>query len=181
MVAYKRPIELMVSCGLFLRQTNPNWDLRIMHDGKPPRQVEEIMNLFGDERIKFEYSKERNGFWGHINRKSMLEQLQCEDTDFVLMSNDDNILVPNFIEQMLGVFSDNVGMVFCDMLHNYANYEYKTTRMQVGFIDMGSFMTPTICWFLTQLNAFELLSTYFAFASANWLKMKMVQFWTYGN
>ncbi len=51
----------------------------------------------------------------------------------------------------------------------------------MAHVDMGSFMTPTICWFLTQLNAFELLSTYFAFASANWLKMKMVQFWTYGN
>lgn len=51
----------------------------------------------------------------------------------------------------------------------------------MAHMDMSSFMTPTICWFLSQLHALELLSTYFAFASANWLKMKMVQFWTYGN
>ena len=140
MVAYKRPIELMVSCGLFLRQTNPNWDLRIMHDGFPPKQVSEIMNLFGDERIHFEYSKERNGFWGHINRKSMLEELECEDTDFVLMTNDDNIIVPSFVEQMLGVVTEKTGLVMCDMLHSYANYEYKTTRLQVGFVDMASFI-----------------------------------------
>ena len=140
MVAYRRPIELMVSCGLFLRQTNPNWDLRIMHDGFPPKQVSEIMNLFGDERIKFEYSKERNGFWGHINRKSMLEELECEDTDFVLFTNDDNIIVPAFVEQMLGVVTENTGFVFCDMIHNYANYEYKTSAIQVGYIDMASFI-----------------------------------------
>lgn len=48
-------------------------------------------------------------------------------------------------------------------------------------VDTSAFMTPTICWFLTQLNAFGLLSAYFAFISANWLKSKMVQFWTYNN
>jgi len=48
-------------------------------------------------------------------------------------------------------------------------------------VNMSSFMTPTMCYFLTQLNAFGLLSAYFAFISANWLKSKMVQFWTYGN
>ena len=51
----------------------------------------------------------------------------------------------------------------------------------MAHIDMSSFMTPTICWFFAQLHAFDLLATYFAFMSANWLKMKMVQFWTYGN
>lgn len=48
-------------------------------------------------------------------------------------------------------------------------------------VDTSAFMTPTICWFLNSLNAFGLLSAYFAFISANWLKSKMVQFWTYNN
>lgn len=51
----------------------------------------------------------------------------------------------------------------------------------ISNVDTSSFMTPTICFFLNQLNAFGLLSTYFAFISANWLKSKMVQFWTNGN
>ncbi|WP_263833718.1 hypothetical protein [Sulfurospirillum oryzae] len=51
----------------------------------------------------------------------------------------------------------------------------------LNHVDVSSFMTPTICWFLMKLKAFSLLSTYFAFMSANWLKRKMVQFWTYGN
>ena len=70
----------------------------------------------------------------------MLEELQCEDTDFVLMTNDDNIVVPNFVEQMLGVVTEKTGFIFCDMIHNYTNYEYKTSAIQVGFIDMGAFI-----------------------------------------
>jgi hypothetical protein len=140
MVAYRRPIELMTSCGLFLRQTNPNWDLKIIHDGVPPKQVSDIMNLFGDERIKFNYSKTRNSFWGHPNRKKMLEDLVCEDTDFVLMTNDDNIIVPNFIEQMLGVTTEKTGFVMCDMVHSYCFYDYFKTQLKVGFIDMGAFI-----------------------------------------
>ncbi len=51
----------------------------------------------------------------------------------------------------------------------------------IANVDTSSFMTPTICFFLTKLHAFALLSSYFAFASANWLKAKTVQFWTSGN
>ncbi len=48
-------------------------------------------------------------------------------------------------------------------------------------VNTSAFMTPTICFFLNQLDAFGLLGAYFAFMSANWLKAKMVQFWTSGN
>lgn len=51
----------------------------------------------------------------------------------------------------------------------------------MSHIDMSSFMTPTICFFLTKFGAFDALGAFFAFLSANWLKSKMVQFWTYGN
>ena len=47
--------------------------------------------------------------------------------------------------------------------------------------NFSSFMTPTICFFFTKLKAFEILSTYFAFISANWIKTKVVNFWTYGS
>ena len=51
----------------------------------------------------------------------------------------------------------------------------------MSYINTSSFITPTICYFYTNLHAFSLLSSYFAFASANWLKAKTVQFWTSGN
>lgn len=140
MVAYNRPIELMNSCCLFIRQTNPSWDLRIMHDGVPPKNIIDMMGLFIDKRINFCHSKVRNELWGHPNRKTMLEELKCEDTDFVLITNDDNIIVPAFVEQMLGVVKENTGIVMCDTIHSYKNYEYTTTHMAVGYIDMGAFI-----------------------------------------
>lgn len=86
----------------------------------------------------------------------------------------------DFLVKLLGkkgaklVFFTAYTALLIEVLTGVANFA-------MSHINMSSFMTPTICWFLTQLNAFELLSTYFAFASANWLKMKIVQFWTYGN
>lgn len=47
--------------------------------------------------------------------------------------------------------------------------------------DFSSFMTPTICYFFTQLDVANLLSTFFAVVSANWLKAKIVQFWTFNS
>ena len=51
----------------------------------------------------------------------------------------------------------------------------------MAHIDMSSFMTPTICYFFTQFKVPTLLATYFSLMSANWLKAKVVQFWTYNN
>jgi len=48
----------------------------------------------------------------------------------------------------------------------------------MSHISSSSFMTPTICWFFTKLKAFDLLATYFSFMSANWLKSKIIQYWT---
>lgn len=44
--------------------------------------------------------------------------------------------------------------------------------------NISSFMTPTMCFFLNQLNAFGLLGAYFAFKSSNWLKSMIVKYWT---
>lgn len=45
-------------------------------------------------------------------------------------------------------------------------------------VDTSSFMTPTICWFFNELNVFGLLSAYFGFMSVNWLKSKVIQYWS---
>ncbi|AFL68273.1 hypothetical protein [Sulfurospirillum barnesii] len=55
------------------------------------------------------------------------------------------------------------------------------SQFAFNHFDTNDFMTPTICWFFTQLGAFNILGAYISFISANWLKRKMVHFWTYGN
>lgn len=70
----------------------------------------------------------------------------------------------------LAVFSLYTGMliVFLTGVFNFA----------MSHINMSSFMTPTICWFLTQFRFSEILGAYFSFMSANWLKSKIIQYWT---
>lgn len=48
----------------------------------------------------------------------------------------------------------------------------------IQYTDFNSWMTPTICYFLTRLKVDILLSSFIAFASANWLKSKVVDYWT---
>ena len=138
-VAYNRPIELMELCICFLRQTNPNWELTIMYDGVVPKQISDIMGLFGDERIHFMHSPTRNGNYGHPNRKTMLEGLQCDSNDFVLMTNDDNVYVPIFVDVMLGA-TESAGVVMCNTLHSYTKYLPHISELRECGIDMGAFI-----------------------------------------
>ena len=48
-----------------------------------------------------------------------------------------------------------------------------------NYTDFSSWMTPTICYFLTRLQADFLISSAIAFASANWLKAKVANYWTH--
>jgi len=51
-------------------------------------------------------------------------------------------------------------------------------ELVVSYTDFTSWITPTICYFLTRLKADILISSAIAFASANWLKSKVSNYWT---
>jgi hypothetical protein len=138
--AFRRPIETRRLVYDFLCQTNKDWNLRIIHDGPPPEGLDKFVSSLGDPRIEFDYTKKINGFWGHPNRAMMLQETKGEADDYVLITNDDNQYVPLFIKMMLEVCSSNVGLVFCNTVHNYFNYDVLHTRLKVGCIDMGSFI-----------------------------------------
>lgn len=139
-VAYDRPIQMMNLCGMFLIQNNPNWDLTLMYDGYPPKQVHDIMSLFADERIHFTHSGSRNGKWGHPNRKAMIQSLEPDADSYVLITNDDNMYVPIFVDAMLSACKSDVGMVFCDTLHSYTGFTHTKSQLKENFIDMGAFI-----------------------------------------
>jgi len=143
-VAYKRVIPLRILIDSFLNQTDPRWRLYIIHDGPAPDDVRAVTNQYNDQRIRFEESEQRNGYWGHPNRRKMLEKLVFNRTDYLLMTNDDNYYVPRFVEMMLSRTKnglDKTGMVYCDTVHNYSNYDVLKTKMKTGSVDMGSFIT----------------------------------------
>lgn len=139
-VAYERPMPLRILCDCFLVQTNPNWELHIIHDGLASAEVRQSMREGLDERITFSESKTKYGNYGHPNRKAMLQSVKAEEGDFILITNDDNYYVPKFVEYMLGACVANVGMVYCDTLHSYLHYGVHHSELKEEGIDMGAFI-----------------------------------------
>ena len=139
-VAYNRPIQLRTLIDCFLVQTDPRWNLHIVYDGPAPDIIQEIMGLYEDNRINFYCSQKRNGCYGHPNRRKALEKLKGDDSDFVLLTNDDNYYVPVFVEQMLQAATRTVGIVSCNTVHSHFQYKVHESRLIENGIDMGAFI-----------------------------------------
>ena len=139
-VAYQRPKEIKVLISSFIVQTNKNWQMYIIHDGPTPQEITDVVTEFNDERLILCESKVRKGKWGHPNRKMMLDKIPCEPEDLILLTNDDNYYVTTFVDKMLTGMTKAVGMVYCDMLTNYYDYDVVHCVPKVNRIDMGAFV-----------------------------------------
>jgi hypothetical protein len=139
-VAYERPVQLVNLIGCFIVQTNPNWELYIIYDGEVPESILKAKAVHQDKRVFFTNSPERNGNWGHPNRRDALDSLPGEDVDYVLITNDDNYYVPTFVDQMLRNCNQSIGMVYCDTIHSYAHHNLTQSVPVEGGIDMGAFI-----------------------------------------
>ncbi len=139
-VAYQRPKEIKLLISSFIVQTNPAWKMYIIHDGPTPKEITDIVTEFHDDRLILCESKVRKGKWGHPNRKMMLDKIPCEPDDPILLTNDDNFYVRTFVDKMLTVMTKAVGMVYCDMMTNYYDYDVVHCVPKVNRIDMGAFV-----------------------------------------
>jgi glycosyltransferase involved in cell wall biosynthesis len=137
--AYKRAIPLRILIDSFLVQTNPNWMLYVIHDGKMPTDVLGIIKQYNDERISFEYTKTRTAHSGFINRDMMIKKTVGADEDFVMSTNDDNYYPPTFVDEMLKLITPTAGIIYCNMIHSHFGYTVLSTILQVYYIDLGAF------------------------------------------
>jgi hypothetical protein len=139
-VAYHRAIPLRMLIDCFLIQTNPHWQMYIVHDGNAPQDVKDVVSSYDDHRITFIETPKRAGIWGHENRQWALREMPRNDIDYVLITNDDNYYVPTFVERFLEKCQKDVGFVYCNTVHSYMDYDVLQTRIKEGMIDMGSFI-----------------------------------------
>jgi len=138
---FGRAIHLRRLVDCFYLQTNTNWRLHVIHDGPAAADVIAVMSTYRDERIFFECTPKVNGYWGHPNRDIILRKLVLNHSDYVLITNDDNIYVPTFVESFLKKCKNpRVGFVYCDTLHSYLGYDVMKTELKENHIDMGSFI-----------------------------------------
>jgi glycosyltransferase involved in cell wall biosynthesis len=125
-----------------LSQTHKNIEIYIHHDGPIddttiPDKFEQI-----DSRIKFIVLPEQKKTWGFYDRRNiaLIEPL----SDWVVFTNDDNYYTPNFSSTVLvALASNNSEMAFCNMVHSHHNYKVLDSIVEVGRIDMGSFISSS--------------------------------------
>ena len=146
MVAYERYEELEIAIRCFRLQSNPNWVLHIVYDGKAPERIVDIITPYmpggnkEDGRVHFYESPERYQKYGHPNRRSMLQAIECDPNDFILMTNDDNYYVPKYVEYMLKAVDNRTGIVYCNTVHSHFEYNLNSSELRENAIDMGAFM-----------------------------------------
>jgi glycosyltransferase involved in cell wall biosynthesis len=141
---YARVNHLITMIGSLMAQSNPNWKAHVIADC-PPEEIQDamrtIVEFFNDDRIKLTILPERHNDWGHTPRQYGLDNATEE---WVVMTGEDNYYVPHFVDIMLEE-SKNQHFVYCDMVHNWTNKQYIPilSKLQLGKIDIGSFMTKT--------------------------------------
>ena len=138
MVAYQRIVPLRIAVDSFLNQSDDRWELYVIHDGQAPEVITEYMSR--RTRIQFSQTAVVNGKWGHPNRRSMLEKIEAEASDYILITNDDNYYIPEYVKLIQQHMNPGVGMIYYNTLHSYFNYTVHTSQLKVGRIDMGAFV-----------------------------------------
>ena len=140
---YNRPDHLMCLLNSLCSQRSDRWSAHVVADCPPEGTLDKIMNYFKDDnRIKFTILPERYNDWGHTPRNYGVEHAT---EDWVIMTGEDNYYVPVFVDNFLSVVTPKVGFVFCDMVHNWTNFQYFSVKCEPswGKIDIGNFMVKT--------------------------------------
>jgi glycosyltransferase involved in cell wall biosynthesis len=137
---YNRPHHLMCLLNSLCAQRSDKWCAHVIADCPPEGSLDKVMDYFKDnEKIKFTILPERYNDWGHTPRNYGVEH---STEDWIVMTGEDNYYVPVFVDTFLSVVSEKVGFVFCNMVHNWKNFEYIGIDCEPswGKIDIGNFM-----------------------------------------
>ena len=122
-------------------QTYNNWELILIHDGPADPKLRSLLEFIDDPRIHFSESDKHFNDWGHSLRAMALEKVESDlPGDFVVMTNADNYHVPGFTEKMLETFDTDTQVAYCDMVHDYYDWNFVSTSLTHSFIDCACLM-----------------------------------------
>lgn len=148
---YDRVEELRCMISSLIAQTNPNWKAIITVD-YPKKEVnihkpigvvwlytrEDIIHY--DGRITIHWMDKRYNDWGHTPREV---GKQLADSQYVIMTGDDNYYMPTFVEELHKASVNSPGMIYWDMVHSHYDYQLFKCFPAFNQIDMGAFATRT--------------------------------------
>lgn len=126
------------------RQTVPNWQLILLHDGLIPEELHRAIARRRDHRTMIRETPERFNDYGHSLRQIGLNILAkgLVPADWVVITNGDNYYVPGAVESFLAAARSKPSAIgaYSDVLHNYWGWTNLRTCLNHGDIDCGCVM-----------------------------------------
>ena len=153
-VSYKRFGELKVFVQSIINQTNNNWSLHVIHDGKN----DDFLNIMDSyqrkdpKRITYECTNRRYNDYGHTLRETGLRK-SCHE--YNLLTNSDNYYPPKtleFINQAIKASTlSRPDVVMFDMTHSHIDvgrkkkpsYSFFDVFYKRNYIDIGAAIVNT--------------------------------------
>ena len=99
-------------------QSYTHWQHIICSDGIFEKDVYDLVLQEGDTRRKYCVSEKHYGDFANSVRHEML--MKHADTEYVLFYDDDNIILPNYLEKMIGAIENSTNgeqFAICQLMH----------------------------------------------------------------
>jgi hypothetical protein len=137
--AYNETVDAYQFLSSLILQKDSRWKCIVFCDGKNDF-IENVVNVFNDERITLFYTEEPKGFWGHYNRKYALENLV--DTEFIIQTSIQDYYTPNAVSEILNLTMDYDFIIY-NSIHNHLDYNILDAYPIQSKIDWGMFAIRT--------------------------------------
>lgn len=161
-VTYEQGYLLKTFINSIKAQTNPNWELIIIHDGKAEAQYDNLIREeYMSPKIRFIQTEERKNDYGHSLRELGIKEYVTDEDDWVLITNGDNYYAPVFLQYCFNAIESlpegvtknydcylPTGVVYFDMVHSHnrgdssskGTYGFFNTDFKPCMCDIGSFI-----------------------------------------
>jgi hypothetical protein len=132
--------ELRLMLSSLKAQQCEDWIATVMIDNVFCEDIEQLINSFSDDRIRYFYMDKRYNDWGHTPRQIGKQMSSCE---YVIMTGDDNYYTPNTVCEIKRIVNEhgNPELIYWNMIHSHYNYAFFDCKVSMNQIDMGSFAT----------------------------------------
>lgn len=113
---YKRDPEVIRRCiGSMLLQTDPNWEQLVCSDGELEVHVRDLVRSIGDPRVRYYHTVgKKEGDFGNTVRSEMLKVARGT---YVMFFDDDNVILPNYMDEMLSSIALGFDVAICHIMH----------------------------------------------------------------
>ncbi|WP_420851739.1 glycosyltransferase family 2 protein [Qingshengfaniella alkalisoli] len=130
---YRRPDALRRCLESLVEQSHENWICDV-YDDDPNGSAKEIVDGFGDPRIHFNHNRPQR--FASRNIDSCFSRANPREADFFCVVEDDNYLLPDFMEENIAVCRDKgVEIIFRNQLIEHGSGTNHAQLSENGILD----------------------------------------------